>query len=353
MNKRVRIKDIAEHLGLSPSTVSRALNPETMSMISAEVVAEVKQTARKLGYIVDVTAAGLRRQKTFTVGMVVPDILNPVFPPIIAGVQNYLSDQGYVTFVVYSNNDQHTATAEIKNLVARKVDGIILASAFLKDSSVRFCIEQSIPLVLVNRSIQNGSLVHQVLDDDSHGISLAIDHLHHLGHRQLVHFAGPQNILHGIQRLQAFTQDCEALGLGHEIVELDSFTVEAGREGIRQITSRNLECSAIVAGNDLIAVGAIQALQELGVRVPKNISIVGFNGMPFSEMFNPPLTTVAIPHKNLGQQAARLLLEEINNPGGPKQKVLLTPTLLVRGSATRAPEKINKVGTLQSENKPS
>ena len=344
MNKRVRIKDIAEQLGLSSSTVSRALNPATMSMISTKVVAEVKQTARKLGYIIDVTAAGLRRQKTFTIGMVVPDILNPVFPPIIAGVQNYLSDRDYVTFVAYSNNDQHTATTEIRNLVARKVDGVILAGAFLQDASVSFCIQQNMPLVLVNRSIENGNLVHQVLDDDSHGIRLAIEHLSELGHRKLVHFAGPQNILHGVQRLQAFTQCCDALGLDYEIVEVDAFSVDAGRKGVQQIVQRKLRCSAIIAGNDLIAVGAIRALQELGVSLPGDLSIVGFNGMPFSEMFNPPLTTVAIPHKNLGEQAARLLLEEIGNPNGPKQKVLLTPALLVRGSATHAPRKLCKIG---------
>jgi LacI family transcriptional regulator len=149
-----------------------------------------------------------------------------------------------------------------------------------------------------------------------------------------------------VQRLKAFTQCCDRKGLAYEIVELDSFTIDAGREGVRQMIERDIRCSAIVAGNDLIAVGAIQKLQELSVRVPQDISIVGFNGMPFSDMFNPPLTTVAIPHKNLGEQAARLLLEEVGHPGGPKQKVLLTPTLLVRGSTTNAPKKILKVGTL-------
>ena len=246
-------------------------------MISAEVVAEVKQAARKLGYIVDVTAAGLRRQKTFTVGVVVPDILNPVFPPIIAGVQNFLSDKGYVTFVVYSNNDQHTATAEIKNLVARKVDGIILASAFLKDTSVQFCIQQNIPLVLVNRlDPERQSRSSGARRRFSWVFHLPLTTCITLGHRKLVHFAGPQNILHGVERLQAFTQCCDTLGLDYKIIELESFTIAAGQEGVRQIVTRNIHCSAIVAGNDLIAVGAIQALQELGMRVPEDMSIVGF-----------------------------------------------------------------------------
>lgn len=340
MAKRVRIKDIAEHLGLSASTVSRALNPDTKSMISAEVVQQVTETAQSLGYVVDVTAAALRRQKTFTVGMVVPDILNPVFPSIIVGVQRYLAERGYVVFVVYSSNDQRTAMAEIRKLVGRRVDGIIFASAFLNDRSVQYCMTQGEPLVLVNRSIANGSLVHQVLDDDAHGISLALEHLHELGHRKLVHLAGPQDISHGVERRRAFINGCTDRGIEHEVVVLDGFTVEAGNDGVRQMVERKLRCTAIVAGNDLIALGAVQSLRALGKRVPKDVSVVGFNGMALSDMFDPPLTTVAIPHKNLGEQAARVLVEEMENPGGPSQKVLLTPTLLKRGSAVRAPKSL-------------
>ncbi len=337
MKKRVRIKDIAEHLGINPSTVSRALNPVTMAMISNEVVAVVQETAHQLGYIIDETAAGLRRQKTMIVGVVVPDILNPLFPPILKGIQNYLSNYGYVAFIVYTNNDINQATMEIQKLIARRVDGMIMASAFLEDSSVNYCISQKTPLVLVNRSILDGNKVHQVLDNDSYGISLAIEHLKELGHRKLVHLAGPQNVSGGKERLETFIICCQAHGLDYEIIQLDYFDVESGRKGAHQLLERNLNCSGIIAGNDMIAIGTLQVLQERGKRIPEDLSLVGFNGTLLSDMLNPPLTTVAIPHQTLGEKAASILLEEIANPDGPKQKILLTPKLLIRKSTAIAP----------------
>jgi LacI family transcriptional regulator len=120
--KRLRMKDIADSLSINLSTVSRALNSETSSKISPDVVKQVQQAARKLGYIGNTAASGLRRKKSFTIGVVVPDILNPVFPPIIKGAQQLLSEKGYITFIVYSDNNQDIARDEIRKLIARQVD---------------------------------------------------------------------------------------------------------------------------------------------------------------------------------------------------------------------------------------
>ena len=335
-NKRVRMKDIATSLGISISTVSRALNPDTTSRISPDVVAEIKKTASDLGYITDITASSMRKQKTFTAGMVVPDVLNPVFPPIMKGVQQYLSARGFVTFTVYSDNNQDTATAEIQKLIGRRVDGLIVASAFLEDRSVKYCIDQGTPLVLVNRSILQGDKVHQVLDNDTYGISLAIDHLYELNHRKLAYIAGPQDVLQGTERLQAFIQCCMNKAIPYNIVNVDAFSIEAGKEGARQVLAQKLDCTGLLAGNDLIAIGAIKVFNESGVKVPEQLSVVGFNDMPLADMLNPPLTTVSIPHHHLGEQAARLLIEEIESPDGPRHKILLTPTLAVRGSTAKA-----------------
>lgn len=116
------------------------------------------------------------------------------------------------------------------------------------------------------------------------------------------------------------------------MIHANAFTMEAGKEGARQMLVQKMTGTGLLAGNDLIAIGAIKVLTDAGIRIPEQLSVIGFNDMPLADMLNPPLTTVSIPHKYLGEQAARLLLEEINSAGGPRQKLLLTPTLTVRGS---------------------
>lgn len=337
MSVRIRIKDVAQHLGISSSTVSRALNPKTSNMISSDVVTKVKRAADKLGYTMDFAAASLRNQRTYTVGVIIPDILNPVFPPIIKGIQEYLSKHDFVTFTLFTNNQQDQAIIEMKKLVSRRVDGVIIASAFLQDASVNYCIDNKIPLVTVNRSIKDGHLIHQVMDDEHHGIQLAIDHLIALGHTHILHIAGPQNILQGIKRKEAFVQYCRAQNLQAEIIHAESFTVEAGSAAARDFLTSKCSATAIVAGNDLIAVGAIQYLTAHNINVPSQVSIVGYNGMPFAEMLSPALTTVTIPAEQMGQQAARLLLNAIEDQEVPKQKVLLAPKLEVRASTAPPP----------------
>lgn len=338
MSTRVRIKDVAQHLGISTSTVSRALNPKTSNMISSDVVSKVKRAAEKLGYTMDFAAASLRNQRTYTVGVIIPDILNPVFPPIIKGIQEHLAKHDFVTFTLFTNNDQDEAIVEMRKLVSRRVDGVIIASAFLQDASVNFCIDNHIPLVTVNRSIKDGHLIHQVMDDENHGIQLAIDHLVALGHTHIVHLAGPQNVLQGIKRKEAFIHHCHAQNIQGDIIDTEAFSVEAGNSAAKVFLADKCEATAIIAGNDLIAVGAIQHLLANNISVPEQVSVVGYNGMPFAEMLSPALTTVAIPTEQMGQQAARLLLNAIEDQEAPRQKVLLAPKLEVRASTGSPPQ---------------
>ena len=233
---------------------------------------------------------------------------------------------------MFTNNEQDQAITEMRTLVSRRVDGVIIASAFLQDASVNFCIDNNIPLVTVNRSIKDGHLIHQVMDDENHGIQLAIGHLVDLGHTHIAHIAGPQDILQGIKRKEAFIQHCHAQNIQVDIIDAAAFTVEAGNRAAKHFVDNKCEATAIIAGNDLIAVGAIQHLLANNINVPKQVSVVGYNGMPFAEMLSPALTTVAMPAEQMGQQAARLLLNAIEDQDAPKQKVLLAPKLEVRQS---------------------
>ena len=334
--KNVKIKDIAEHLGVSSASVSRALNHKTEHMISEPVVARIKHAARELGYLPNLSAAALRTDRSHIVGVVVPDIMNPVFTAIIKGIQDYLQRNAYVTLIANSDNDQQIALNEVRKLITRQVDGLILAHAFLDDLSVNECLLQAIPTVLVYRSIANAAQVHQILNDDMYGLKLAIEHLKALGHRRLMHLAGPQNILHGKKRLEIFQSLCAQHDLAAEHLILNAFTVDAGCDGARRYLAIESAATAILAGNDLIAVGAIATLRKAGLKVPRDISVVGFNNMPLSDMLSPPLTTIAIPHIEFGNQAARLLLQVIEDREISSQSVLLAPKLVIRDSTARS-----------------
>ena len=338
---RVRIKDIAKELDLSTATVSRALNPETEHMVGKDQVKRVRDCARELGYIPNLAAAALRNQKTHVIGVVIPDILNPVFPPMIKGIQSYLFTQGYITIFVFSNNNQEEALEEVRRLAMRNVDGLILASAFLEDRSVSECLLQEIPLVLANRSIQEGHLVHQVLSDDQHGMELAINHLISLGHRHLAHFAGPDTILQGLKRRQAFEWLCQQNNIEFDIINCDqddtyAFSVDAGRVGALDYLESGGKATGWIAANDLMAIGAIETCRKLNIQIPKDISICGFNDMPMADIVNPSLTTVSVPFEEIGEQAARMLVKEIGSPWPSKQRWLIAPHLVVRESTAKA-----------------
>jgi len=335
-HKSVRIKDLAEIIGVSTSTISRALNPGTQNRISKELVLRIQETANRLGYVGDVYASSLRTGLSKTVGVIIPDILNPVFARIVKGIQHRLYTNDIITLTAYSDNRIELAQREIERMLARRVDGIITASAFVDDPTVAYCQSRGIPLVLANRSIRVSESIHQVLNDEALGIQLALKHLQALGHRRICHLAGPQNILQGLQRLDAFLRHCAQQKLLASYYECSAFSIEGGIEGASCFIEQTNDATAIIAGNDLIALGAVKHLREAGKRIPEDISIVGLNGMPFCEMFAPPLTTVAIDHEEMGVRAAEIMLNILAQPELSSQRVELSPQLIVRQSTAQA-----------------
>lgn len=189
---RVTINDVAAKARVHASTVSRVLNDETRSMVSKPVADRVLGVARKLGYLANPLAAGLRTRRSRTIGVLIPDLTNPVFPPIVRGITQTLHDAGYVVVLADSNNDVREAQAIVATLRARHVDGLILATAQREDPVVEECVEHGIPLVLVNRSADK-TPVSTVATDDDLGIHLALEHLLELGHRRIAFVGGPQS----------------------------------------------------------------------------------------------------------------------------------------------------------------
>jgi len=329
VRRKVNIKDVAARASVHPSTVSRVLNPDTRTMVSAPVAERITRIADEMGYTRSPLASGLRTGKSFTIGVIIPDLSNPVFPPVVRGIERTLSAAGYISILADSDNNQKNEQAIYESLKQRRIDGLILATAHIDDPVVKQCVQEQLPVVLVNRTT-DAAEVSGVANNDELGIQLAISHLSDRGHRQIAFLGGPQTTSTGRDRLQAFRKLRPA---DPDLsVSCDAFTVQAGRDGMAEILGRNKPITAVVAANDLLALGCYDILAEHGLKCPQDVSVTGFNDMPFADRFSPPLTSVHIPHDELGVQAAGLLLEEIRDPGAARTTIRLDPRLVIRQS---------------------
>jgi LacI family transcriptional regulator len=340
-NRPVTIKHVAAAAGVHASTVSRVLNPQTRNMVSAKVAEKVLGTASRLGYLRNPLASGLRTRRSHTIGVLIPDLTNPVFPPIIRGIERTLATQGYVAMLADSGNSTKNKQALTESLLARQIDGLILATAHRKDALVEKCIDSGIPLVLVNRTVDKRHAT-SVINDDALGIKLAFEHLLKLGHRRIAFVGGPQNTSTAHVRYRAFLKLIKQAKLDIErnlIANSDAFTEAAGQSSMNRILQSKPEpFTAVITANDLLALGCLDALQKWGLRCPTDISLTGFNHMRFMDRFKPRLTTIQIPHDELGVQAALLLFEQISQPDTPTKTIRLEPHLVI-GDSTRSPSR--------------
>ncbi|MDM0067713.1 LacI family DNA-binding transcriptional regulator [Variovorax sp. J31P207] len=327
----VTIRDVALAAGVHVSTVSRALNPDKRSLISAEVLKVVEEAARKLGYRPNRAASALRTGRTHTIGVLVPDITNPVFPPILQGIEASAAARGYFVFVT-NVVDHALARPIVERMLAQRVDGLVLAIATRDDPLVDYIGKAGLQAVLVNRADETGRLP-AVVSDDRLAMKLAVDHLVSLGHRRIAHLAGPQNVPTGVGRRQGVEQALRDRGLElASVEECEGYSREAGRVAMQRLLDGHERPQAVVCCNDLVALGAYDVLRERGIRVPQDISITGHNDMPLVDMVNPPLTTIRLPHRELGWRAAEMLFDGIEGRAPSAFTVVLRPELVVRES---------------------
>jgi LacI family transcriptional regulator len=335
---KATINDVAKAVGVHPSTVSRVMNPGTRHMVTAEIARKVTEAARSLGYHRNALAHSLRTQRSSTVGVVIPDITNPVFPPILRGIEDTLAAVGYTAIIANTDGAADRGAVVLEHMLARRVDGLILATARRKDAVVDHCVAEEIPVVLINRTIGKDSPVPSVVNDDVRGIGLTVAHLAGLGHRRIAHVAGPQDLSTGLERHRGFLSAMKAAGLKADPTLIAVAGVYSEREGQRALLTL-LDCkkrfTAVVAANDLLALGCYDALASRSLSCPRDMSVTGFNDMPFVDKLNPPLTTVRIQHYEMGVQAAKVLLERIADPQARRVDLRLEPSLVVRGSTAR------------------
>jgi len=336
MTKQVTLRDVALEAGVHISTASRALNPETRSIVNQDTVARILATADRLGYRPHPLAQGLRKNRTMSVGMVIPDIENPLFGPIIAGAEQVLGSEGYSLLITNTDINEGRARDVIRALVERRVDGMILATASRSDDVITDLLNDGVHMVLVNRST-DGVPVPAILGDDQTGIGLAVDHLASLGHMRIGHVAGPQHLSTGLARHQAFLTRMQSLSLEVDpsaVEESTWYQVDPGYKAARTLLERRPDITAIVAANDLIALGCYRAVRELGREVGVDVSITGYNDIPLLDLMQPPMTSVRVPYRQMGVEAANTLLPMMaaKPSEGRPISIRLTPTLSIRES---------------------
>lgn len=308
------------------------MNPATRDLVNDKTIERVQAIAKRLGYTPDPLARALRTSRTMTIGMVIPDIENPLFGPIIAGVEEALGNAGYSLIIVNTEPNRHDDPAAVTTLLERRVDGMILATAAMHDPALDRLAKLAFPVVLVNRSSDEPAMPSVVVDHD-YGIGLAVAHLAELGHRRIGHIAGPQSLFTGLGRRLAFTKAMNASGLDStRIVEAEWFQVDKGYDACLTLLDRYPETTAIVAANDLLALGAYQALRLRGRSIPNDISVTGYNDLPLVTLTDPPLTSVKVPYRELGRLAGAKMLAQLGTEQVGKLVTRLTPTLSVRGS---------------------
>jgi len=330
----VTVRDVAKRAGVHPATVSRVLDPASRHRISDATAKRVEKAVRELGYETNSAARAMKLRRSFTVGVMIPDVSNPLFPPMVRAIEDYLDPIGYTALMTNTDADPERERHKLKALSSRQVEGLIIAPSSSNTPLIKQLISSGLPVVLVNRSIDDIP-GYAVTPDDRRGAASAVDHLFSLGHRAIAHLAGPQDLSPGQERHRGFLESMRNHGLevpDSLVAVAEAFTGGAGVAPTRQLLEQSEPFTAIFAGNDLLALDCIHTLKSAGLSCPDDVSVIGFNDMPFAEWFNPPLTTIRYSYYDMGRNAAEMLMGQITGEGSGPRTLVLSTELVERGS---------------------
>jgi len=330
----VTIKDIARILNISASTVSRALKdhpdikPETKKLVQA--------FAEKVKYRPNALALSLRSSRTYTLGIVIPEIVHHFFSSVISGIEDVAYARGFKVMICQSNENQARESIDIQALLDNRVDGILISMSKTTRNFEHFerIIENGTPLVFFDRICEEVD-TDRVIADDKEGARIAVEHLIQVGCKRILHLSAPQHLLIGVNRLEGYKMALAQHGIAYDenlVIRCDS------REDVIKYQEKILrlsnEIDGIFAVNDSTAIAAMQVLQKGGYAIPKDIKVAGFGDGPNATIAYPTLTTVEQKGYEIGKEAVKLLLARIDNPElhEPFQTKILTPELRQRDS---------------------
>jgi LacI family transcriptional regulator len=330
-------KEIADRLGVSIATVSRTLND--LPGVSPQVRARVLNTAKEMGYSPDIRARSLVTSVTHTVAFVVhmanhTDNEDPFYPVIMAGAEAYLSQRNYHILLTTLDDQFISRPQEFSVISQRRVDGLILAGPDIPAAFVLGLISAGIPVVLVDNRLTQ-TAVNCVLCDSQGGAYSATRHLLEQGHTRVVFLSGPQEWVSNRERVRGYRDAMEEANLETLIIRGTETTIASGNGMMKQALGEYPDMTAVCAVNDAVAIGAIRAASGRGLRVPEDVSVMGFDDISWASMNEPPLTTVHVFKRRMGQLAAQHLLSAIRSPDAPPAKIVVSTELVLRDSCCR------------------
>jgi LacI family transcriptional regulator len=330
------IRDVARQAGVSIASVSRVVNGR--EGVGTEITERVRQAVSELGFQPNSVASSLKTARTHILACVIPDISNPFFPELVRAVEDAARAAGYATLLCNTDDDPDKEADYLRLLDRRRVDGLILIPCHdeAPPAALLHLAARGTPVIIVDRRM-DGFACDIVLTDNRHGGRLAARHLLELGHRRIGILNRAPDTSTARERDAGFRAELSPAGAyDPALVRLGRYNLESGRAMAADLLASPVRPTAILAGNDLLAIGALQAAADLGLRVPEDLSVVGFDGILLSQAVVPRLTTVAQPIYRLGELAVQLVLRPPDRTRRPRTH-LLRPELRIGRSAGRAP----------------
>ncbi|WP_040287399.1 LacI family DNA-binding transcriptional regulator [Sporosarcina koreensis] len=323
------IKDVSKLAGVSVATVSRYLNKN--GYVSKDAQQAIAEVIEKLNYRPNTIARSLAGKKTATIGLMVPDILNPFFPEIARAAEDAANEHGYTVMLCNTDNDTAKEQRYIDTLIYKQADGVIISSYTIQPEHLTGLRKAGIPVVLLDNVFSNDSVVSLTVENKEGG-EMAVRHLLERGCRKIAHICGPLSITSSRERTAGY----ETVSTGTDwftpgLIAYSDFTVRGGYSAMQQLLAVHPDLDGVFASNDLMAAGALKALKEAGRNVPEDVKVIGFDGIQL-EMVSPELSTIAQPNYELGKTAMDVLIGLITKqPDIPGDKVFPV-TLTVRES---------------------
>lgn len=329
------IQDVAKRAGVAPITVSRVVN--NSGYASEETRSRVEAAIKELGYVPNTLARGLRSKRTNTLALLMTDITNPFFTMIARGVEDVASAAGFT--VIFCNTDESKEKEEkyIEILTQKQIDGVVLVPACGNPDSIEYLRAKEIPVVLLDRRVPDVE-IDLVRCDSTAGAYQLVKRLIELGHKDIAVITGPEGISTSDDRVAGYRQAIYEAGLkGRERIYFGSFTQDSGYAFAAQALEAQPRPTALFGANNFISIGILKALRDAGLRVPQDISVVGFDDLPISMVVDPVLTVLSQPSYQMGEQAAALLLSRLKEGYSGNHQEIILPARIIERSSISAP----------------
>ncbi len=335
--QKVTIRDVARQAGVSPTTVSRYMNNHLS--LPAATVERIEDAVKKLNYHPNSLARKLSLGQSKTIGLITPDIANPYFASLASAIEDEATRHGYSVLLCSTQNQLAKELSYLQQLRAKQFDGVLLMTAHGHEKCIADLVDRYAHVVVIDEDVEH-SRVAKVLIDNAGGGREATQHLVQLGHRRIAFIGGPEHQLSVKERFLGYLNVLQAhhIEIETQLIHFGPYIKEFGAEATRRLLTLRPRPTAIFAANDYLALGALKALKDHGVRIPREMSLIGFDDIPHADLLDPPLTTIRQPIDDLGRIAVKVLLGGLEGTGAiPPSSQRLPVALIQRASTTTCP----------------